>query len=44
MGFDERVSNLSGLFGCGVYFAENSSKSDMYSHTKNCAQVGAFYQ
>ncbi|KAG2388398.1 hypothetical protein C9374_000562 [Naegleria lovaniensis] len=27
-GFDERVSNLSGPFGAGIYFAENSSKSD----------------
>jgi len=42
-GFDERVSNLSGMFGCGIYFAENSSKSDIYAHTKDCAQVGAFY-
>ena len=29
-GFDERVANLAGLFGAGVYFAENSSKSDEY--------------
>ena len=29
-GFDERVANLGGLFGAGVYFAENSSKSDEY--------------
>nr|CAG4718951.1 unnamed protein product [Naegleria fowleri] len=29
-GFDERVSNLSGLFGAGIYFAEYCSKSDQY--------------
>ncbi|KAG2382622.1 hypothetical protein C9374_005202 [Naegleria lovaniensis] len=29
-GFDERLSNLSGLFGAGIYFAENCSKSDQY--------------
>lgn len=28
-GFDERVSNL-GIFGCGIYFAQNSDKSDQY--------------
>lgn len=28
-GFDERVSS-TGLFGTGIYFAENSSKSDEY--------------
>eukprot|EP00760_Papus_ankaliazontas_P008348 PhM_4_TR1373/c0_g1_i1/m.103961/K10799/TNKS; tankyrase len=43
-GFDERVSNLRGMFGCGVYFAENSSKSDQYSHTADCKQVGAVYK
>jgi len=42
-GFDERVSSLQGLFGGGIYFAENSSKSDGYSHTENCGQVGAVY-
>jgi hypothetical protein len=29
-GFEERVANDHGLFGAGVYFAENSSKSDGY--------------
>eukprot|EP00026_Physarum_polycephalum_P004369 Phypoly_transcript_04387.p1 GENE.Phypoly_transcript_04387~~Phypoly_transcript_04387.p1 ORF type:complete len:576 (+),score=82.20 Phypoly_transcript_04387:125-1852(+) len=29
-GFDERVSSSAGLFGTGIYFAENSSKSDEY--------------
>ncbi|KAF0978430.1 hypothetical protein FDP41_002250 [Naegleria fowleri] len=29
-GFDERVSNLSGLFGAGIYFADYCSKSDQY--------------
>ncbi len=29
-GFDERVCSLGGLFGVGVYLAENSSKSDEY--------------
>ncbi|KAL6054135.1 Poly [ADP-ribose] polymerase [Balamuthia mandrillaris] len=37
-GFDERVSNLAGMFGCGIYFAEDSSKSSQYSHTATCAQ------
>eukprot|EP00960_Hanusia_phi_P001082 29725-Hanusia_phi.AAC.1 len=27
-GFDERVCSLEGLFGAGIYLAENSSKSD----------------
>eukprot|EP00759_Apiculatamorpha_spiralis_P029870 PhF_6_TR31821/c0_g1_i1/m.47017 len=30
-GFDERVCALNGLFGAGVYFAMNSSKSDQYT-------------
>ena len=29
-GFDERVASDSGLFGSGIYFSENSSKSDEY--------------
>lgn len=29
-GFDERVCNLKGMFGAGIYLAENSSKSDEY--------------
>ena len=35
---------IQGMFGCGIYFAENSSKSDLYSHSKDCGQVGAVYQ
>jgi hypothetical protein len=30
VGFDERVCSLGGMFGAGVYLAENSSKSDEY--------------
>lgn len=30
-GFDERVCNLGGLFGAGVYFAEESCKSGQYA-------------
>jgi len=29
-GFEERVAMDNGLFGAGIYFAENSSKSDEY--------------
>ena len=29
-GFDERVSSIRGLFGGGIYFAMNASKSDQY--------------
>ena len=29
-GFDERVCSLNGMFGAGIYFAEDSSKSDQY--------------
>uniref|UniRef100_A0A7S1W2A3 Poly [ADP-ribose] polymerase n=1 Tax=Neobodo designis TaxID=312471 RepID=A0A7S1W2A3_NEODS len=29
-GFDERLCKLSGLFGAGVYFADEVSKSDQY--------------
>lgn len=25
------VASLSGMFGAGIYFAENSSKSDLYT-------------
>lgn len=42
-GFDERVSNLAGMFGCGIYFAENSSKSVIYAHAATCPQSGAVY-
>jgi len=30
-GFDERISNLGGMLGGGVYFAEDSCKSGQYS-------------
>lgn len=30
MGFNERKANINSLFGLGVYFAENSSKSNAY--------------
>jgi len=29
-GFTEHVGNLQGMFGSGIYFSENSSKSDEY--------------
>jgi len=29
-GFDMRVSRLGGMFGAGIYFAENADKSDQY--------------
>merc|ERR1719213_880054 len=30
-GFDERLANLSGLYGAGIYFAEKSCKAFRYS-------------
>ena len=30
-GFDPRLANEGGMFGKGVYFAENPTKSDQYS-------------
>ncbi len=38
-GFDERLANLHGMFGSGIYFAENSSKSDLFSHTAACTRT-----
>ena len=35
-GLDKRKSGLNGLFGAGVYFGENSSKSDEY-----CGPLGS---
>jgi len=29
-GFDERHAYIGGMFGAGIYFAENSSKSNQY--------------
>merc|ERR1712004_772921 len=34
-GFDERHSCTSGMFGAGIYFAENSSKSNQYVYGIN---------
>uniref|UniRef100_A0A3B4Y1S1 Poly [ADP-ribose] polymerase n=1 Tax=Seriola lalandi dorsalis TaxID=1841481 RepID=A0A3B4Y1S1_SERLL len=31
-GFDERHAYIGGMFGAGIYFAENSSKSNQYVH------------
>ena len=31
-GFDERHASVCGMFGAGIYFAENSSKSNQYVH------------
>jgi len=36
LGFDERLSNVNGMFGPGIYFAENSSKSNQYIACPNC--------
>ena len=33
-GFDERHAHIGGMFGAGIYFAENSSKSNQYSYGK----------
>jgi len=41
-GFDERVSNVGGMFGAGVYFAENSSKSNQYIPCPTCGG-GAYF-
>jgi hypothetical protein len=32
-GFDERLANLSGLYGAGIYFSEKSCKAFRYSGT-----------
>jgi len=42
-GFDERLSSLKGLFGSGIYLADNATKSLQYTHAATCAQVGAVY-
>jgi len=34
-GFDERVANLQGYFGGGIYFGQNCSKSDEYCGKKD---------
>jgi len=37
-GFDERVSAVTGMFGAGIYFAENASKSNQYIPCPTCNQ------
>eukprot|EP01103_Thecamoeba_quadrilineata_P009894 TRINITY_DN2017_c0_g1_i1.p1 TRINITY_DN2017_c0_g1~~TRINITY_DN2017_c0_g1_i1.p1 ORF type:complete len:455 (+),score=99.16 TRINITY_DN2017_c0_g1_i1:55-1419(+) len=39
-GFDPRFCSLQGMFGAGLYFAENSSKSNQYVHSGACTCVG----
>eukprot|EP00961_Rhodomonas_salina_P025866 349544-Rhodomonas_salina.4 len=39
-GFDERVSNLTGLYGAGIYFADCSCKSHQYAHKSARTQGG----
>jgi hypothetical protein len=39
-GFDPRFCSLNGMFGGGVYFAENSSKCNQYNHVGACAVSG----
>ena len=34
-GFDERHAYIGGMFGAGIYFAENSSKSNQYFYENN---------
>jgi len=34
-GFDERHAFMGGMFGAGIYFAENSSKSNQYVYGIN---------
>jgi len=39
-GFDPRFCSLNGMFGAGLYFAENSSKSNQYCHAGSCTASG----
>lgn len=39
-GFDPRFCSLNGMYGGGVYFAENSSKCNQYNHVGACAVSG----
>eukprot|EP01132_Coremiostelium_polycephalum_P011351 gene11351-13898_t len=39
-GFDPRFCSLEGMFGAGLYFAENSSKSNQYCHSGACTCSG----
>jgi len=36
LGFDERVASVTGMFGAGIYLAENSSKSNQYVPCSIC--------
>jgi hypothetical protein len=44
-GFDERHASVCGMFGAGIYFAENSSKSNQYVYglggTGGCVAHGS---
>jgi len=37
LGFDERYAEEKGMFGPGIYFAENSSKSNQYVSCPKCS-------
>jgi hypothetical protein len=39
-GLDQRYSKTSGMFGQGIYFADQSSKSNQYSRPENCKKNG----
>ena len=39
-GFDPRHCNLEGMFGAALYFAEDSSKSNQYTHAVSCSKSG----
>lgn len=40
LGFNTNGSSLTGMFGAGLYFYENSSKANQYSHAEECATSG----
>ena len=39
-GFDPRFCSLKGMFGAGIYFADNSSKANQYCHGGSCTASG----
>ena len=39
-GFDPRYCSLKGMYGAGIYFAENSSKANQYCHGGSCTASG----
>jgi len=41
-GFDERVGSVTGMFGAGIYFAENASKSNQYVPCPECGKGAIF--